>query len=444
MNKLWTIAAAAALMLACSGTDKEAVDAQPEKDIVAAGDGQNLTEVTQGDAVIPADSAEEDATLDVAPDENVGPQSPYTDEMLLRLCTGYCEPDVPCEGVDYGPDCVADCIALAAADVFMVKKMACAGSDSEEKTYCEQYEECPGDYEYNEDCVTLCDDVAACDALGTELFGHSLEDCALVCSGSVGLNPGAQDILDCIGGALSNCSGTEFFVCMGPADTEICEEGLCGAEVEPACSPIPGTFATAEECVGACGEWSAGQGLGAQMCLEMGSNLPIDCAELYLNCMDVPAAPADGALEYCKLSYEKCGAMGEGDDIYATLGGLAHDFCAWQMTGITQTKPDGWRSLEDAVTCMENLENCPSGNLSSLYCLINITEEHVATCSAIADICTDPVAAPELTLDCEAALGFATGFIPEAVAMIEGCVATAEDCGGLANCFFPDEEGDGQ
>ncbi len=436
MNKLWMIATLAAFLLACSGSDKEAVDVKPEDDSVATGDAQVADDVAEDDAIIPADVAEED----VAPDQTEEPQSPYSDEMLERQCSTYCDQGNSCESIDYGPDCLADCIALATADVAIVKKLACANNYDEDGSYCEQYASCPGDYEYNEDCVTLCLDVEACDALETDIFGYSLEDCNLVCSSSIGLQSGTEEILDCIGGALATCSGTEFFACMGPGDTEVCEVNLCGAEVDPTCTPVPNTFATTEECTASCIDWSAGQGLAAQMCLEMGSNLPMDCAKLYINCLNMPDEPAAGALEYCKLSHEKCGSLGDENNIYDDLGGLAHDFCAWQMTGITQTKPEGFRTMEDAVTCINNLDICPSGNLSSLYCLINITAEHVATCAAVADICTDPVAGPELTLDCEAALGFATGFVPEAIAMIEGCVTNAGSCEDLTNCFFPDDE----
>jgi hypothetical protein len=442
MKRLCVTPLLVVFLMACSGSDKEPVDTTSTADVIddtAGGEVQVGDDVLDEDGVANSDIPEGD----VAGDQTVEPVSPYSDGMLEQLCDTYCDPENGCDDVDYGADCVADCVVLATADQAIPKKIACAREDDQGGSFCDRYDECDGDYEYNADCVTLCADVEACDALGTELFGNNLEDCALVCSGSIGMNPGAGDILDCIGGALENCSGTEFFSCIESNDSETCEVELCGADVDPFCSLVPDTFETTEECAGSCADWSAGQGLAAQMCLEMGTNLPVDCADLYSNCLAVPEAPQEGALEYCKLSHEKCGPLGE-NDIYDTLGGLGHDFCAWQMTGIVQTKPGGFRPLTEAVTCMEGLETCPSGDLSSIYCLIDITAEHIATCAAVADLCTDPAVAGDVTLDCEAALGFAAGFIPEAVEMIEGCITGAADCDGLSTCFFGDEGEDGQ
>lgn len=432
MKNVWITALLVALSLACSGTDKDPVDVTTDNVIdqdVAADD------VLDGDTVVPSDIPE----ADVAGDQTVEPQSPYSDEMLDNLCSSYCDPDNDCEGVAYETECVADCIVLATADESLAKKLACAHGDDEEKEYCERYDGCAGDWEYNETCVALCDDVEACDALGTELFGQNLQDCALVCSGSVGLNPAGEQILACIDTALETCSGIEFFSCIEPPDDTVCEEGLCGADVDPTCSPVPDPFATPEECVESCTDWTAGQGIAAQVCLERAYDLPVDCAGTFLNCVDVPEAPAEGALEYCEVFHGKCGSLGEGDAI-DLLGALGRDVCAWQMTGFITTKPEAFQTFPEAVTCLEELEFCPSGDLSSFYCLFDITAEHIAICAPVADLCTDPIVAAEVTLACEAALGYAAGFIPDAVETIEDYVTNAADCESLSVYFFGDEE----
>ena len=440
MNKLWMATLLVAFLIACSGSDKEPVDVTAVDNLnVGTGDVQ-VTDDAIGD-----DSAAPDVVPegDLAVDQTVDPVSPYSDGMLEQLCNSYCDPENGCDGVDYGPDCVAECVVLATADETIPKKIACAKDDDEgESSFCERYEGCAGDYEYNADCVTLCDDVEACDALGTEIFGNNLEDCALVCSGSIGKNPAASEILACIGGALETCSGTEFLDCVESEESDVCEVELCGPEVDPFCSPVPDTYPTVEECAASCESWSTGQTLAAEMCLERGLEMPFICADLYNNCLAVPAQPLDDSLEYCEAYYEKCGVIGE-NSVYQMLGGLGHDFCAWQMTGFVQMAPEGFRPMDQATTCVESLELCPSGNLSQIYCLLDITSEHVELCSAVADICTDPAVAADVTLECEAALGYAAAFIPEVMGMLQGCIDNSADCDTLAQCFFGDEEGEG-
>ena len=124
------------------------------------------------------------------------------------------------------------------------------------------------------------------------------------------------------------------------------------------------------------------------------------------------------------------------------MGDLGYDICGWQVTGITQMNPEGFNSFVDGAECVSNLDTCPAGDMGGIYCLLKITEEHKTICQKVAEICPAD-ATDEITLDCQAALGFAAGFIPEAVEMIAGCVEGAEDCETLTGqCFFGDEEGD--
>ncbi len=174
MKRLCVVPLLVLFLAACSGSDKEPVDVSNTADIagdVAGGDAQIDDDAMESDGVAAGDVA----GGDVAEDQTVAPTSPYSDGMLEDLCTTYCDPENGCDDVDYGPDCVAECVVLATADNSIPKKIACAREDEADEGFCVRYEECAGDYEYNADCVALCDDVETCDALGTEIFDLKLE-----------------------------------------------------------------------------------------------------------------------------------------------------------------------------------------------------------------------------------------------------------------------------
>ncbi len=438
MKNVWILLSNLCLLFACStSTEKSGAD---------AGNDTGTTIDATGDLVVAPDTLPEDDVqsqadgegFDATTEEVVGPQSPYSDTLLTKLCETYCDTGNECEDISYGESCLGDCLTLTKTDDSFLKQLACARNGVEDGDFCTALTQCPGDYEMNADCVAMCDDVAACDALGTTFFGDTLADCALNCTASIGLFPEGQAILDCIAAPLANCSGTGFVACIDDLNQDICEVEFCGEEVEPFCALVPDTYETNQACADACADWSVGQALSAQTCLGLGSELPVDCSEVFSNCFAVPEAPIAGALEYCQLVSDKCGGLTD-DQLLADLGGLAHDFCAWQVSGITNIKPGGFQPMADAITCLEAMDTCPAGDLAGLYCLFDITQEHVATCAPITELCTDPVQAAEVLLDCEGTLGFASTFVPEAVDQIAACVGGASSCEDLSTCFFGEE-----
>jgi hypothetical protein len=445
MKAIRILAVLALVLFAGCGGDskkKEGTDVTPQDGVTADGtteDGVEADQVEPGD-VIDGEIAEEVAGPDVDEDAEVPPESIYSAELIEKFCGPYCNEAHGCETVTYGETCLEECIAKATADESFLKVLACANNAEEDGEYCDGLANCPDDYELSEQCVDLCADVEACGALGTEFFGNTVEDCSLVCTASVGIHPGGQAILDCISEPLAQCSGIGFVGCIDPGQQEtICETYLCTDQVEVGCELIPEPFETEEACLAACDDFGPGPNMAAQICADMAGNMPVDCQTSLPGCLDVPDTLPEGALDYCKAFAEKCGPgmMGE---LFEAIGGLAFDFCAWQITGIIQVKPDGFQPLTEAGACIDTLPKCPSGDLASLYCLLDITEEHKTACTKVSELCTEADVAADVTLQCEAALGFAKGFMPDATAMIQACLDNAGSCDDLSDCFFGGDE----
>lgn len=435
-TKYWTIIFAALLLACSSGSDDNKVTPDAAGDTAVSDAAGDVTAADQGSG---GDAVTQDAQNQDAAGETVDPGPTASDEYLTMLCEDlYCYQEDACDFIDYGDACVEECVAQG-ADVVFVKKLLCA-RDADD--FCADFEACKGDWEVSDECVELCSLVEGCDALGTEMFGYTPLDCGLSCGAASQFSSDGEQIIACVTPALEACSGTIFMVCMdGEEFQNPCEESYCGDTLPPECALVPDPYENTAACLEVCSDWAPGQWLAAQTCIGMAMDMPFDCREGVTNCHAMPDELPEGAIDYCKAFDQKCGLQ-EMQEVVDMLGGMGYEICGWQVTGLTQMNPDGFNSFVDGAECAENLEVCPSGDMGGLYCLLKITDEHKAACAKVAEICPEE-AAVEITLDCQAALGFASGFIPEAVDTITGCIEGAADCETLTGqCFFGDEGGE--
>lgn len=432
MNKmLYVCLATLALAVACGGgNDKDT----PKQDLGAEVSGDVVTKDQAGDDLA-ADSVGDTAPEDALPD--VGPGGPVpTPELVAHFCDVYCGFVEGCTGDAPVESCKDDCAAQAEADNTFAVLLTCANAlydDDGEEAYCGYLETCEAGFELLPACETLCNKLDKCEAIGNDAFGYSLVDCQLVCSAFATFDEKAADSLDCLDGALEACSGIEFFSCMEdeqPAcDQTICEEGYA---VE--CGHVPAVYDTAAACAQTCTDWSAGQNMAAESCMNMTAEWPLPCADRAEACLGVPDQLPEGAADYCSVINEKCNFLG------FQLGKLTDEICAWQLTGITTALPELFVPFAQAAQCLDALDVCPPGEGGFLICLVNAPEDAVAACATIAEVCQPADFAGEMELTCRMMTAFGEAVFPEMVADIVNCLNNGQTCDDKMACFPEDEE----
>jgi hypothetical protein len=386
------------------------------------------------------DGISSDLAEDAAPDA-VEPGETLSTEYLQHLCDDYCNASWGCDDYPYGVDCVDECIAKGLAEMDFAVKLLCARNgddDNPDWSYCTQFEECLSDATINDACIPLCEDVVTCEAHGNGMFGYVPHDCQLMCSVGLSGEENAELILTCIGDALETCSGMAFLECLGDEPAAPCEELFCIEDAEADCLLIPDPYADVDACMAVCEDWNAGQAASAAMCAEASEDWPADCKETLLNCQNPPAELPEGAIEYCTTMAGKCGEL---LPMEFDMGLMGDEICGWYITGFTLLKPELFQPFSDGVTCLENLDICPSGDLSALYCMFDIPDEAKTNCQKVKELCTPEDYAAEMVMECEAVSAFISSFMADQLPTLYTCIEGAEDCQTLEDtCFFGDEE----
>jgi len=449
-----------AMIWACSGREVKLVDFDMDgRNVDGAGDLSTVEEKTGDAADVATQDAAEVALEEAAPELN-GPDLselaepeavpeaveevvPPIDEPTLKLieslcADGYCFDENGCEGINYSPGCIMYCIDKASSDEEFLKKLACTGTGQDEPgQWCEKWDDCIGNFVITDDCTELCAMVGVCDAFDNPMFGYSEYDCTLMCSGSTKGYPFPPDLKDCLKSALTDCDGFAFFSCIQGAMPNPCEPAFCSQELPPECSLVPDFFDTPEQCIGACQDWNQGQAFAASVCAEMGKNIleptQTTCAQANSKCFEVPAELPEGAYDYCAAYIPKCAKEGDG---LGAMGKLGYDVCAWQLTGLSLQMGDLFTSFVEATECAEALEICPSGDMVSMYCLLNVPPQGKELCAKVGELCEGLGEAQNLVYQCESSTAIIAAWMPGAEAMFHACINNAETCEDvIADCL---------
>ena len=390
--------------------------------------------------VVEDQTAGEDAAKDGIPEDGTSDVQvdtlPFSDDFVQLLCKEeYCNQYLACEGEVAQPDCVATCQEMLKSDSELLHQLLCAhmtdGGD-----WCVTFDECPTNWEVTPGCVTMCDQIDGCNGLRGDVFGNNLDDCQTLCS-FVATVEELAPVIDCVTAATEDCNAPLVSVCTGdgPVDfVEVCDGRICNLELAQQCGVIPGLYADVATCQDACGEWTPGQQVAADSCLDFGADLPIACAELTENCMGIPAELPGAALEYAKAVSEKCNIPSTMD-----AGELGTQLGAWTYLGMVNMIPELFVSFEDAMACLDTMAVCPMAQNAPLFCLLAVPEDGALACQTLRDVCTPELEAAELELNCRQGAAFAHVFATDLEAGYYGCIATAESCEEKQACFAADE-----
>ena len=395
----------------------------------------------QGEVDVASDqTTDEDIATDGIPTDGfpdaVGELIPFSDDFVQLLCNEeYCDSFLACEGEEAQPNCVATCQEMLKYDSDLFHQLLCArladGAD-----WCATFDECPAEWEVTDDCVTLCGQVDGCGGLGGEIFGSNLDDCKTMCSYVAG-EENMAPVLACIADGIAQCDAPLVAACMGdgPADyLQVCDGRICDEDLAQQCGVIPGLYDDVDTCLAVCTDWTAGQQLAANSCLNFGGDLPISCSELTANCLGVPAELSDAAMGYAKAVSEKCHIPD-----YMDAGDLGTQMSAWTYVGMVNMIPDLFVSFEDATACLDSMAVCPTAQDAPLFCLLAVPDDGAVACQTLRDVCEPELDAAELELNCRQGAAFAHVFAPELEENYYGCIATAQTCEEKQACFASEE-----
>ena len=121
------------------------------------------------------------------------------------------------------------------------------------------------------------------------------------------------------------------------------------------------------------------------------------------------------------------------------MGMLGVDLCGWLLSGAVAASPGLFLEFAAGTECVDKLAYCPSGDLSDLYCLLDIPADGKTACAKALELCSPADYAGSMAMECETAMAFYQAFAAEMLPQLTDCVGQAADCEAFLACFSKGE-----